>query len=152
MTPLEQARARLDHYMSGKGLKHTRQRDVILDAFFAAERHLSVDDVLDLVQDKMSGIGAATVYRSLKLFAEAGVAHERRFQDGQTRYEPVLGTEHHDHLICTECGRIFEFEDPMIEARQAQIAVEHGLVLHSHRHEIYGACANPAACPHREKA
>jgi Fur family ferric uptake transcriptional regulator len=83
----------------------------------------------------------------MKLFAEAGVAHERHFQDGQTRYEPVVPDEHHDHLICTTCGHIFEFEDPVVEARQAEVAAQHGLRVVSHRHEIYGACQAPQTCP-----
>lgn len=135
--------------MTARGLKHTRQRDSLLEAFFDAGSHVSVDELMRIVEERMGGVGTATVYRSLKLFVEAGVAHERHFQDGQTRYEPVLSAEHHDHLICTDCGRIFEFEDPVIEARQAAVAGQWGIRVTSHRHEIYGACAAPANCPHR---
>jgi Fur family transcriptional regulator, ferric uptake regulator len=149
MDPMDAARARLDAHMADRGLKRTRQREVILEAFLSAGRHLSVDDLLILVQGKMAGVGAATVYRSLKLFAEAGIADERHFQDGQTRYEPALGIDHHDHLICTDCGRIFEFEDPVIEQRQAEVCRERGMVLQSHRHEIYASCADPSNCAFR---
>lgn len=152
MTPVDDARARLDAYMTGRGLKHTRQRDLILEAFYEAGSHVSVDDLMRIVADRASGVGTATVYRSLKLFVEAGVAHERRFQDGQTRYEPVLSNDHHDHLICTDCGRIFEFEDPEIEERQAVVAERWGIRVTSHRHEIYGSCVTPANCPHRPPA
>src|SRR4051812_39652584 len=116
MTPaVEEASRKLAAYMVVRGLKHTRQRDQILEAFFDASAHVSIDDLLALVQTRMPGVGYATVYRTMKLFAEAGVAHERHFQDGQTRYEPVVPDEHHDHLICVTCGTIFEFEDPTIE-------------------------------------
>lgn len=145
----EEAHRRLATYMRERGLKHTRQRDEILEAFFQAGGHVSVDELLVWVQQRMAGVGYATVYRTMKLFVEAGVAHERHFKDGQTRYEPVVADEHHDHLICTVCGTIFEFEDPMIERRQAEIAAAHGLRVDSHRHEIYGRCAAPDTCAHR---
>ncbi len=146
---LDEARGRLDLYMLERGLKHTRQRDEILEAFLSAGGHSSIDDVLALVHARMARVGYATVYRTLKLFVEAGVAHERHFQDGQTRYEPVVPNEHHDHLICTICATIFEFEDPVIETRQSDIAEVYGLRVTSHRHEIYGTCQAPESCSHR---
>ena len=152
MTAVEEAQRRLDAYMRTRGLKHTRQRDEILEAFFTAGGHVSIDELLARVQERLAGVGYATVYRTLKLFSEAGVAHERHFQDGQTRYEPVVEDEHHDHLICTLCGKIFEFEDPIIEKRQAEIAADHGLRLHTHRHEIYGTCLKPDTCANRKTA
>ena len=85
-----------------------------------------------------SSIGLATVYRTLRLFVEAGIASERRFQEGVTRYEPQQ--PHHDHLICVRCGRIVEFENDAIERLQDEIAAHHGFTLLSHRHELYGAC------------
>ncbi|MFT5687168.1 MAG: Fur family ferric uptake transcriptional regulator, partial [Myxococcota bacterium] len=93
----------------------------------------------------------ATIYRTMKLFTEAGIAHERRFGDGQTRYEPVIQGEHHDHLICDECGLIVEFEDPVIEARQDTIAAENGFRLTSHRHDIFGCCLDTEACAERKR-
>lgn len=143
------AQRQLETYMRDRGLKHTRQRDEILEVFFEAGGHASIDELLSRVQERMPGIGYATVYRTMKLFSEAGVAHERHFQDGQTRYEPVQPDEHHDHLICTDCGKIFEFEDPIIEQRQSEVAAAHGLRLDHHRHEIYGRCLNPQSCVHR---
>ena len=87
-------------------------------------------------------VSKATVYRTLKLLAECGVASERRFGDGLSRYELADdGDEHHDHLICTNCGEITEFEDPRIEKLQDSIAVKHGFKLTSHKHEMYGICA-----------
>ncbi len=140
---------RLAAYMKDHRLKQTRQRQVIFDTFVACEDHVAIDDLLLRVQASMPGVGYATVYRTMKLFTDAGIAHERRFQDGQTRYEPVEAGEHHDHLICRTCGHIFEFEDELIEQRQAQVAREHGLRLVSHRHDIYGECLDPDSCAHR---
>lgn len=141
---------RLERHMQERGLKQTRQRQVILEIFLDCEGHVAVDELLARVQERMPGVGYATVYRSLKLFVEAGVAHERRFGDGQARYEPAPIGEHHDHLICVECGHIFEFEDPLIEERQGQVAQAHGLRMVAHQHEIFGSCTRPAPCPYRE--
>ena len=140
---------RLELFIRDRGLKQTRQRDEILEVFLGAESHLSVEELLRLVQVRMPGVGHATVYRTMKLLVDAGIAHEQQFRDGQLRYEPVIPNEHHDHLICLDCKRIFEFEDPVIEERQSQVAATHGLRLRSHRHEIYGSCNNPDSCPHR---
>lgn len=149
MTPIENAQQALQAHLRDKGLKSTRQRDVILETLFGLETHVSIEALLKAVQERMPGVGYATVYRTLKLFVEIGVAQERHFNEGMTCYEPVLTDEHHDHLICTTCGTIFEFEDPIIEARQSEIAAQHGLRLRSHRHEIYGDCQAPQSRPHR---
>ena len=93
---------------------------------------------------KDSRVGYATVYRTLKLLAECGVANERRFGDGLTRYELADDATHHDHLICIECGEITEFEEPRIEELQDARRPQDGFELRSHKHELYGVCA-PAA-------
>ena len=87
-------------------------------------------------------VGAADV--PLKLFAECGIAEERHFGDGQTRYESIVGEQHHDHLICTHCGTILEFENPRIEELQQKVAKEHGCEIRSHRLELYGRCGQCA--------
>lgn len=144
--------ARLLDHMKEHRLKQTRQRQVLFDVLLLAEGHLSVEDVVTRAQAELPGLGHATVYRTLKLFVEAGVAHERRFQDGQTRYEPVEAGGHHDHLICKTCGHIFEFEDDEIERRQARVAKAHGLRVVSHRHDIYGECLAPDSCAWKKQA
>lgn len=147
VTPLTSAQARLARYIDREGLKHTRQRTLILEAFLGAGSHISVEEVLRAVQAGHPAIGAATVYRTLKLFVEAGLAHERNFGGGQSRYEAAHDDEHHDHLICTDCQAIFEFEEPEIERRQTEVAARHGIRLRSHRHEIYGECVERERCP-----
>jgi len=128
-------------YITEKGLKSTRQRDVILDSFLAAERHLSIEELYRRIRDQHPNIGYATVYRTLKLFAESGIAREIRFGDGQTRYEHADEGEHHDHLVCTRCGAIMEFSNPAVEAIQDEIALSHGFVIQYHKMELYGLCA-----------
>jgi Fur family ferric uptake transcriptional regulator len=128
-------------YIIRKGLKSTRQRDIILDFFLSSERHMSIEDLYLKLRAKHPGIGYATVYRTLKLFAEAGIANEIQFGDGQTRYEHVNEGEHHDHLVCTRCGAITEFENETIEQLQNEVADGYGFLIETHKLELYGMCA-----------
>jgi Fur family ferric uptake transcriptional regulator len=134
-------------YLAERGLKVTRQREVICQVFFASGEHLSLEDVLQLAQAELPSIGYATVYRTMKLLADSGLASEHRFGQDQTRYEPAFDGEHHDHLVCSSCGSIVEFEDELIERRQEAIARSHGFTIRSHRHVIHGLCAR---CSSRE--
>ena len=136
----EAERAALSAYLEEKNLKHTKQRDVILDAFLDARGHATSEELYRLVREVNSNIGYTTVYRTLKLLVDAGIAQERHFDDGIARYE--IEHEHHDHLVCLECGKIAEFESPLIEATQEQIAAEHNFTIKRHRHELYGYCAH----------
>jgi len=139
-------------YLLREDLKSTHQRDLIVEVFAGCEGHVSVDELLDEVSKHDGAIGYATVYRTLKLLADAGLASVRQFGDGQSRYE-VQGNEHHDHLICTECGFVVEFRSPELEELQAVVAKEHGFIVESHRHELYGDCKEFLAgrpCPRRE--
>jgi Fur family ferric uptake transcriptional regulator len=100
-------------------------------------------------------VGYTTVYRALKLLTDCGLAAPRHFGDAQTRYEPVREGTHHDHMICTGCGDILEFEDDRLEELQAQIAHRHGFQLTHHRMELYGRCGRCASspdAPHPRKA
>ncbi len=123
-----------------KKLRSTRQRDIILDIFLSTHEHLSVEELYLKVRASNSGIGQATVYRTLKLLAEAGLAREMMMPDGHTRYEHQLAGEHHDHLVCTSCGAIIEFEDETIEQLQRDIAKRHGFTLTAHRMQLCGLC------------
>ncbi|MEZ4215008.1 MAG: transcriptional repressor [Myxococcota bacterium] len=130
----------LARYLEEHNLKHTRQRDVILDAFLASKGHVTSEELYQRVREEHPNIGYTTVYRTMKLLADAGVAQERQFGDGLTRYE--VEQEHHDHLVCLGCGRIVEFECEEIEAAQAEIAERYRFRLVRHRHELYGYCAS----------
>lgn len=132
----------LSRYMSERGLKHTRQRSLIIDTFFSATGHLSVEDVVAKVRQQDSKVSLATVYRTMKLLSDCGLAEARNFGDGQTRYEAAVGRHHHDHLICTQCGAIIEFENNRIEALQEMVARRHGFRVTSHKMELYGLCRN----------
>ena len=137
---LEHFRALLQQYMAKKGLRSTDQRRLIVETFFQSPNHVSIEELLAQVRSHDSKVGYATVYRTLKLLAECGVANERKFSDGLTRYELADEASHHDHLICLECGDIIEFEEPRIETLQEQVAHRYGFLLRSHKHEMYGVC------------
>lgn len=138
----ERLRERLHDYMEKKGLRSTTQRRLIIDTFFEGASHMTIEDLLAEVRKLEPSIGYATVYRTLKLLAECGVASERHFGDGPSRYELAdEASTHHDHLICTSCRQIIEFEEPRIEAIQDEIAARYGFEIHSHKHEMYGVCA-----------
>lgn len=132
----------LARYMAQRGLKKTRQRSLIIDTFFAAGGHLSVEGVWSKVRQLDAKVSVATVYRTMKLLGDCGLAHARNFGDGQTRYEAAVGRHHHDHLICTRCGAIVEFENDRIEALQEGVARKHGFRVTSHKMELYGLCRN----------
>ncbi len=131
----------LTNYLAGQGLKSTQQRDEILKVFVGAGMHVSAEELYALVKKSHPGIGYATVYRTLKLLASAGLAEERRFEDGFTRYEYRASDGHHDHLICTKCGAIIEFENERIETLQQNVARKNRFQVKSHKLELYGLCA-----------
>ena len=110
----------LDHIQK-KGLKRTAQRDLILDVFLRTERHLSNEDLYRLVQEQDPSVGQTTVYRTLKLLTDAGLAREVRFGDGRTHYEHNYKHEHHDHMICSECGKIIEFYSAELESSEEKL-------------------------------
>lgn len=145
---LEHLRAMLNAYMTKKGLRSTDQRRLIVEIFFRSDNHVSIDELLARVRAKDPRVGYATVYRTLRLLTECGVANERRFGDGPTRYELADDVTHHDHLICLECRDITEFEEPRIEDLQEGVASKYGFELRSHKHELYGICPKCLAKGH----
>jgi Fur family ferric uptake transcriptional regulator len=130
----------LARYLAHKGLKSTRQRSLIVETFSQTTGHVSVDALLVRVRAIDPRVSAATVYRTMKLLAECGLADAQHFGDGQTRYETAAGRHHHDHLICTRCGVIIEFENDRIEALQVSVARMHGFKVMRHKMELYGIC------------
>jgi Fur family ferric uptake transcriptional regulator len=137
----------LARYLEEHSLKHTKQREAILDVFLEAKGHITSEDLYQAVRSRHAQIGYTTVYRTMKLLCEAGLAHEHNF-DGTARYE--IAHEHHDHLVCTRCGKIIEFECEMIESAQNKIAASYGFRVLRHRHELYGHCAECQTSRHSD--
>jgi Fur family ferric uptake transcriptional regulator len=136
---LEALRLRLREHVAKNKLKTSTRRELILDTLADVKRHVTADELLREVRERDPRIGAATVYRTLRVFQEGGIVAERRFEGGATRFE-LVSDEHHDHLICTACNLIVEFEDEAIERDQRRVAAAHGFSLREHRHELYGLC------------
>ncbi len=131
--------AALSKYLENNQLKRTRQREVILEIFLDQGGHVSSEELHRVIRDSNPSIGYTTVYRTMKLLVDAGLAEERHFNDGVARYEAEH--QHHDHLVCTGCGKIIEFESQKIEDEQSLIAQDAGFILERHRHELYGKCS-----------
>ena len=129
-------------HIQKQGLKRTAQRDLILDVFLQTEGHLSGDDLYRLVREKDHSVGQTTVYRTLRLLTDAGLAREVRFGDGRAHYEHNYKHQHHDHMICKECGKIIEFYSPELEAIQDAMAAKHRFELTSHLLRMIGICAD----------
>lgn len=124
-----------------RSLKSTSQRDDIARVFFANNGHISVEELYREVKRVNPRVGYATVYRTVRLLRECGLAAERHFHDGEARFENVEHDHHHDHLICERCGRIVEFENDAIERLQEHVAQKLGFVITRHKMELYGVCA-----------
>ncbi len=132
---------RFRDYLRSRGLKITRQREVVVELFLQADQHYSVEDLYRVAQREDKRIGYSTVYRTLKLLVEAGLAEERQFSGEVTRFELVHRGKHHDHLICIKCGRIIEFTNDRIEKLQEEVAKKHNFKIKDSKYEIYGYCS-----------
>src|SRR5438876_4347938 len=129
-------------HIQKKGLKRTAQRDLILVVFLHTEGHMSGEDLYRLVSEKDPTVGQTTVYRTLRLLSEAGLAREVRFGDGRTHYEHNYKHQHHDHMICSQCGKIIEFFSAELEAIQDAMAAKHKFEVTQHLLRIIGLCAD----------
>lgn len=136
---VEEKKVFLEHIKKA-GLRRTAQRDLILTIFLKTEEHLSSEDLYKLVRKKDPQVGSTTVYRTLKLLTEAGLAREVAFGDGKTYYEHHYAHEHHDHMICTACGKVVEFFSAEIEALQDSIAEGLGFKPTHHSLRMWGLC------------
>lgn len=134
--------------LRSSGLKATAPRLKILEIFqLGKRRHMSAEDVFRELLDHKHDVGLATVYRVLTQFEQAGILKRSNFESGRTLFELNQG-EHHDHLVCLQCGRVEEFIDAEIEARQMRIARDRGFALQDHALALYGHCTK-TDCEHR---
>ena len=131
---------KLKSFLDDRGLKSTTQRDYIAEIFFKTNSHVSLDELHQKIRRKTPNIGYATVYRTMKLLTDCGLAVARQFGDGQTRYENLPEDGHHDHMICVKCSKIAEFHSPKIEQLQTEAAKKLGFTVLNHKLELYGYC------------
>ncbi len=134
--------------LKNTGLKATLPRLKILEIFQAGkQRHMTAEDVFRVLLDERSDVGLATVYRVLTQFEQAGLLNRSNFESGKAVFELNEG-QHHDHLVCLDCGRVEEFHDVEIESRQHAVAKVKGFSIADHSLSIYANCTK-VACPHR---
>jgi Fur family ferric uptake transcriptional regulator len=137
---VREAQQILHQHLKRVGLKHTAQRDTILQTFLETRDHLSTNELHRLVQQKDARIGFTTVYRTLKLLAECGLASEVAFHDGIARFEHQYNRRSHHHMVCTECGGSVEFFSPEVDRLEQEIGRKHHYATTRHTFQIYGVC------------
>ncbi|MDQ7988078.1 MAG: ferric iron uptake transcriptional regulator [Candidatus Dactylopiibacterium sp.] len=138
------------HSLKESGLKATLPRMKILDLFQrTTERHLSAEDVYRLLLAEELDVGLATIYRVLTQFEQAGLLQRHHFESGKAVFELNKG-DHHDHMVCLDCGRVEEFYDPEIETRQNAIAESMGFRVREHAMYLYAECIKPD-CPNKQQ-
>ena len=136
--------------LKSSGLKATLPRIKILEIFQRSERrHMTAEDVFKALLSEGADVGLATVYRVLMQFEQAGLLSRSNFESGKAVFELNEG-QHHDHLVCLDCGRVEEFFDPQIEQRQREVTVSRGFELQEHSLSLYARCTK-TACEHRHK-
>ena len=128
-------------HLKRERLKRTNQRELILDVFLDTEGHVSSEDLYSIIKARDPSVGFTTVYRTLKLLKECGLARELEFHDGRILYEHDYKHSHHDHLICTQCGALIEFYNEEIERLQDTITSRYRFKPLHHSHRIFGICA-----------
>ena len=136
------------------GLKVTEPRLTILELMQNTReqmQHFSAEDIYKLLLEKQSEIGLATVYRVLNQFEEVGILTRHNFDANKAVYELNFNHEH-DHIICMDCGKVFEFKDPDMERRQREISQQHGMELTNHSLYLYGKCINIQKCDEKDKS
>ena len=130
----------LDEYLDRHQMKQTKQRQLIVEHFLGMDNHVAAEDLHEALRSAGQNIGLATVYRTLNLLEQAGLVEQKSFGDGRSLFELSTPGEHHDHLVCLDCGRVVEFENAEIERLQEKVAAEHNFVLRSHCLDLFGQC------------
>jgi len=127
-------------YLRDHNLPATAPRLAIADVILATDRHLSADEIARALRDAGRPVGTATIYRTLDVLLRSGLVVERDFGEGFRRYEAARGVPHHEHLLCTQCGRVTEFRDERLERMTTLVAEAHEFARQRHRLVIYGQC------------
>lgn len=136
-----------DEYLNQLGLRQTRQRKIILDAVLSSGRHVDAETIFTEVKKVDSSIGLATVYRTLKMMTDSKILVERHFGSDRASFEFAdQNNEHHDHLICNQCGEIVEFYDEGLERYQDLVAKNLGFKLKNHKMELFADCLTLDHC------
>ncbi len=139
-----------EEYLAKLGLRQTRQRKIILDAVLSAPRHVDAETIAKEAKKIDNSIGLATVYRTLKMMTDSKILIERHFSENRACFEFAEEDIHHDHLICNQCGEIFEFFDEDLERKQEEIAKNLGFSLINHKMELFADCFEKENCKRKQ--
>ncbi len=131
---------KFQEYLKTRGLKFTPERQVILDWVFKTHKHFDAEDLLFDIRQKGERVSKATIYRTLSLLVKCGLLREVIFGEKHSHYEHIHEDEHHDHLVCSNCGKIIEFADEKIEQLQEAVCRNYKFLPESHRLQIQGLC------------
>jgi Fur family ferric uptake transcriptional regulator len=131
---------KFEDYVNERGLKSTAERRVILDEIISVSDHFEADDLLICLRQKGSRVSKGTIYRTLNLLLEAGLIRQVAFIDKHAHYEHIYGHKHHEHLICTSCGKIINFYRQPLEKALEDVCLENDFVIRSHNIEVLGLC------------
>ena len=123
-----------------KGLKFSKKRAAIIEHFIKADRHYTVEQLYNEIKEVVPNIGYSTIYRTLKLLVDCGMARIHHFGETDARFELVHKEQHHDHLVCEKCGRIIEFTNNGIEKLQNAVAKKHNFLVKNRELQIFGVC------------
>ena len=137
---MDKTQAYFKDYCDKKGLKSSQRRDKVVQTFLVTEKHVSCFELYDELRKKEEKIGFSTVFRTLKLLEDAGIAQAITI-DNETHFEHKYQHKHHDHFICEKCGKTIEFTNPTIERIQEKLAIKHDFTPQRHNLIIYGICS-----------
>lgn len=139
----------IQDYLKSRGLKLTRSRRLVAEKLVAARKHVSADDLIEMLRRDRTPVSKATVYRTLGVLQRSGLFDGHDFGIGRKVYEPMVGRAHHDHLYCISCGTVIEFEEPRIERLQDKVCARHKFAVVYHSHKLFGYCSD---CRHKAGA
>ena len=145
---MKSAKTVFRQYLKKKGMLRSKQREKILDIFLKTEEHPTIDDLYNLVRKKDPKIGLATIYRTMEVICDAGLARKVDFGDGNKRYEHKYKHQHHHHLVCLKCGKVIEIASSKLEEIQRQLAKKHDFTITRDTMKIFGTCRT---CKRKEK-
>ena len=134
------AKQKFNKYLSEQQLRRTVPRDVVVDIFLRTEKHVSTEELFNIVRRKNKNIGYATVSRTLHLLEDAGLCRQVDMGDRIARFEHEYNHAHHDHIVCSKCGKVVEVHSEKLEKIQDDLVAKHGFTQTSHKLTIYGLC------------
>jgi Fur family ferric uptake transcriptional regulator len=140
MTTIDREITRFQDFLLQQGLKLTSERTALVREIFATHYHFEADELLFRMKEKNVKISRATIYRTLELLVKSGLVRRVHLGEDHYHYEHVRRDSHHDHLICTTCGAVIEFHDPLLEARQLEICARKRFTATFHNLQILGVC------------